>query len=142
MAMITPRFLSEIDWLLKNKLSIDVALIHVTPPDDHGFCSFGISDDYIKSGSDVVKVIIAQVNDKMPRALWDYFIHVNDIDCMLYHSSFLQELRRKIGSIEMAIGENCAKLISDSDTLQLGIGSIPDAMLKSLTNKRQLGIHS
>lgn len=142
MAMITPRFLSEIDWLLKNKLSIDVALIHVTPPDDHGFSSFGISDDYIKSGSDVVKVIIAQVNDKMPRALWDYFIHVNDIDCMLYHSSFLQELRRKIGSIEMAIGENCAKLISDSDTLQLGIGSIPDAMLKSLTNKRQLGIHS
>ena len=142
-ADFTPCFLSEIDWLFKNKLPIDVALIHVTPPDEHGFCSFGINDDYIKSGSDVAKVIIAQVNDKMPRALGDCFIHVDDIDCMVYHSSPLQELRRKkIGSIEMAIGENCAKLISDGDILQLGIGSIPDAMLKALTNKRELGIHS
>ena len=142
-ADFTPCYLSQMEWLFKNKLPVDVALIHVTPPDEHGFCSFGVNDDYIKSGAEAAKIIIAQVNDKMPRALGDCFINVNDIDCMVCHSTPLPELKSgRTSPIETAIGENCAKLISDGDTLQLGIGSIPDAILKALNNKRELGIHS
>lgn len=142
-ADFTPCNLSQMDWLFRNKLPIDVAMIHVSPPDEHGFCSFGINVDYIKSGADNAKVIIAQVNDYMPRTMGDCHIHIKDIDCMVKHSAQIPGLKTgKSGQIEMAIGEYCASLVSDGDTLQLGIGGIPDAILRSLNNKKDLGIHS
>lgn len=142
-ADFTPCNLSQMEWLFENKLPIDVALIHVSPPDEHGFCSFGVNVDYIKSGADNAKIIIAQVNENMPRTMGDCYIHVSDIECMVGYSQKIPELKAgKSGAVEMAIGEFCAKLISDGDTLQLGIGGIPDAILKSLNKKKDLGIHS
>lgn len=142
-ADFTPCNLSQAEWLFRNKLPIDVALIHVSPPNEHGFCSFGTNVDYIKSGADNAKVIIAQVNEYMPRSMGDCYIHIDEIDIMVKCQIKLPEFKAEnSGSAEMSIGENCAKLISDGDTLQLGIGEIPGAILKYLSNKKDLGIHS
>lgn len=142
-ADFTPCNLSQAEWLFKYKLPIDVALIHVSPPNEHGFCSFGTNVDYIKIGAEHAKVVIAQVNENMPRSMGDSFIHVDDIDSMVTCQEKIPEIMSADGGpVEMSIGENCAKLISDGDTLQLGIGEIPGAILKYLSNKKDLGIHS
>lgn len=139
----TPCFFYQIPQLFRSSLPIDVALITVSPPDENGFCSFGTSCDYTKPAAEAAKIVIAQVNKKMPRTLGDGFIHINDIDIIVEHDEQVPELPNpKITDVEMKIGENCAKLINDGDTLQLGIGAIPDAVLKFLTHKKDLGIHS
>ncbi|MDS0527888.1 4-hydroxybutyrate CoA-transferase [Clostridium sp. SHJSY1] len=143
-ADFTPCFFSEVPKLFKNgHLPVDVAIIQVSAPDEHGYCSFGVSNDYTKPAAESAKIIIAEVNDKMPRTSGDSFIHVSEISYIVETSNDIIELKPpKIGEVEKSIGENCAKLIEDGSTLQLGIGAIPDAVLLFLKDKKNLGIHS
>lgn len=140
----TPCYFSEVPKLFRDgTLPVDVAMIQLSPPDEHGYCSFGVSNDYTKPAAENAKIVIAEVNDKMPRTLGDSFIHVSNIDYIVETSNDIIELKApKIGDVERAIGENCAKLIDDGSTLQLGIGAIPDAVLLFLKDKKDLGIHS
>ncbi len=143
-AEFTPCFFSEVPKMFReNYLPVDVALIQVTPPDAHGFCSFGVSVDYTKGAAECAKVLIAQVNEKMPRTFGDSLIHVSELDYIVEASEAILQINPpKITEIERAIGENCAKLVEDGSTLQLGIGAIPDAVLMFLKDKKDLGIHS
>jgi 4-hydroxybutyrate CoA-transferase len=140
----TPVFFHEIpDLFLKGYLPPDVVLVHLSPPDKHGFCSFGISVDYTKPAASVAKTIIAQVNPNMPRTHGDSFIHVSDLDYVVESEQPIIELPPpKIGPIEEAIGKNIASLVGDGSCLQLGIGGIPDAVLLFLDEKNDLGIHT
>lgn len=139
----TPCYFSEVPNLFRNKLPVDVALVQVSKPDAHGYCSFGVSCDYTKPAAQCAKIVIAQVNNHMPRALGDNFIHIDDIDYIVEKSEPLIELQPpRITDIERKIGEYCSRLIEDGSTLQLGIGAIPDAVLSFLGNKKDLGIHS
>lgn len=142
-ADFTPCFFSEIPRLFKNNiLPVDVALIQVTPPDEQGFCSYGVSADYTKTAAECAKIVIAQVNNCLPRT-GGASIHLDAIHFIVEQDEALIELKPpKIGDIEKAIGENVAGLIPDGATLQLGIGAIPDAVLLFLTDKKDLGIHS
>jgi acyl-CoA hydrolase len=140
-----PVFLSEIPQLFKRKiLPIDVALIQVSVPDKHGFCTLGTSVDVALSAVQTAKYVIAQVNPRMPRTHGDGFIHVNDIDALVYHENELPEVNysEKINSATAQIGRNVASLVEDGATLQMGIGSIPDQVLKNLAQHRHLGIHT
>lgn len=133
----SPRFFTD------GTFPIDVALVSLTPPDEHGFCSFGVSVGGTKPAALSARMIIAQINDQMPRTMGDSFIHVSKLTYVVEASSPLPELGGgRIGPIEEAIGRNCAELIEDGSTLQLGIGSIPDAVLQFLGDKKDLGIHS
>ena len=140
----TPSFFYEIPRLFKKDyLQIDVCLLQLSSPDEHGYCSYGTSCDYTKSASECAKLVIAEINPNMPRVLGDNFIHISNIDYIVEVDYPLPELKPKeINDVEKAIGENCAKLIEDGSTLQLGIGSIPDAVLMFLHDKKDLGIHS
>jgi 4-hydroxybutyrate CoA-transferase len=139
----TPCYFSEIPALFRTSLPVDVALLHLSKPDEHGYCSYGVSVDYTKPAAECAKIVIAQVNDKMPRTLGNSFIHVSEINAIVEASDPVIELKPpKIGDVERAIGENCASLVNDGDTLQLGIGAIPDAVLLFLDKKKDLGIHS
>jgi len=140
----TPVFLSQIEDLFESgQMPIDVALIQVSPPDAHGFCSFGVGVDTTLTASRQAKLVIAQVNDQMPRTYGDSFIHVNDIDTVVEVSRPLCELKPiEITDVHCAIGKNVASLIDDGATLQLGIGGIPDAVLVQLTGHKNLGIHT
>ena len=140
----TPCCFYELPGLFKDGyLPVDVVLIQVSKPDKHGYCSFGVSNDYTKPAADCAKMVIAEVNENMPRVLGDSFIHVSDIDYIVESSHPIMELKQpKIGKIERDIGEYCASLIEDGSTLQLGIGAIPDAVLLFLKDKKDLGIHS
>jgi 4-hydroxybutyrate CoA-transferase len=139
-----PVFFHEIPKLFcEGYLPPDVALIHVSPPDRHGFCSFGISVDYTKPASQVAKTVIAQVNPNMPRTHGDSFIHVSQIDVVVESEQPIIELPPPaIGPVEEAIGRNIAGLVDDGSCLQLGIGGIPDAVLMFLHEKNDLGIHT
>ncbi|MBX2990178.1 MAG: acetyl-CoA hydrolase/transferase family protein [Bacteroidetes bacterium] len=149
-ADFTPIFLSEIPSLIQSKnYRIDVALIQVSPPDEHGYCSFGVGVECTKTATDVAKVVVAQINSNMPRTLGDSFIHINKIDYCVEVDTPLRELPQMEGDetpeeLEnyRKIGENVASLIEDGSTLQLGIGRIPDATVKFLTDRKHLGIHS
>lgn len=133
----SPRFFTD------GTFPIDVALVSLTPPDEHGFCSFGVSVGGTKPAALSARMIIAQINDQMPRTMGDSFIHVSKLTYIVEASSPLPELGGgRIGPVEEAIGRNCAALIEDGSTLQLGIGSIPDAVLQFLGDKKDLGIHS
>jgi len=143
-ADFTPCFFSKVPDLFKNRsLPVDVALIQVTVPDKYGYCSFGVSNDYTKPAATCAKLVIAEVNTKMPKTMGDSFIHISDIDYIVEVSREIIELQPpKIGDIEKAIGEHCASLVENGSTLQLGIGAIPDAVLLFLKDKVDLGIHS
>ncbi len=143
-ADFTPIFLSEIPGLFRSgELPIDVALVHVSPPDEHGFCSFGIEVGITKPAAESAKIVIAEVNDKMPRSLGDSFIHVSKIHHFVPVSYPLPELPQgSPGDVQMRIAEHIADLIPDGATLQLGIGGIPDAVLLYLRDKKDLGIHT
>jgi acetyl-CoA hydrolase len=148
-ADFTPIFLSEIPLLFKNgKIKLDVALIHVSPPDEHGFCSYGVEVGLTKTGAETAGIIIAQVNKNMPRTLGDSFIHMSKINYMVEANEEIKELPQSndvspdMLNIYSKIGENIAGLIEDGSTLQLGIGAIPDAVLGYLYNKKALGIHT
>ncbi|MDP4149730.1 MAG: acetyl-CoA hydrolase/transferase C-terminal domain-containing protein [Bacteroidota bacterium] len=140
-----PIFLSEIPLLFKRKiLPLDVALIQVSPPDAHGYCSLGTSVDIARAAVDTAKHVIALVNPRMPRTHGDGFLHIRDIDAMVFHEAELPELRYDGGdnaTIEK-IGHHVASLIEDGSTLQLGIGNIPDQVLKNLSGHKDLGLHT
>ncbi len=140
----TPCFFLEVPRLFqKGYLPVDVALIQLSPPDQNGYCSFGLSCDYTKPAAECAKLVIAEINDQMPRTMGDTFIHISDIDYLVEVSYTPIEIPiTKIGEVEKAIGENCASLIEDGSTLQLGIGAIPDAVLSFLKDKKDLGIHT
>ena len=139
----TPCYLSRVSSLFETTLPPDVALIQVSPPDQHGYCSCGISVDYTKAAAERAKLVIAQVNPRMPRTLGDTFLHVARLDRIVECDAPLIELPPPaVGEAEKAIGRHCAGLIRDGDCLQLGIGAIPDSILTFLENKNDLGIHS
>ncbi|MBC3939295.1 MULTISPECIES: acetyl-CoA hydrolase/transferase family protein [Anaerotruncus] len=139
----TPVFFSEIPDLFRTRLHPNVVLLQLSPPDEHGYCSYGISVDYTKPAAECADLVIAQINRNMPRTLGDSFIHVKDIDCIIEADTPVIELAPpKITDVERAIGENVASLVRDGDCLQLGIGAIPDAVLLFLKEKNDLGIHS
>ncbi len=149
-ADFTPIFLSEIPRLFyRGKLPLDVALIHVSPPDEHGFCSFGVGVECTKPATEVAKTIIAQVNPNMPRTLGDCFIHVDKFTACIEADTPIKELPQveldislQEANVFKKIGEYIANLIEDESTLQLGIGAIPDAVLSFLHGKKNLGLHT
>jgi len=140
----TPVFLSQVEEMFENgQMPIDVALVQVSPPDAHGFCSFGVGVEATLNAARHAKLVIAQVNDQMPRTFGDCFIHVNDLDAVVEVSRALCELKPvEITELHHQIGRNVASLIEDGSTLQLGIGAIPDAVLLELKGHRDLGIHT
>lgn len=140
-----PIFLSEIPLLFsKNYLPLDVAIVQVSPPDKHGFCSLGTSVDAAWAAVRNARNVIAQVNPQMPRTLGDSPIHYSKFCSMVWHDEPLPELdySSKINPIISKIGENVAELIDDGSTLQAGIGAIPDAVLQCLGNHKDLGVHT
>ena len=139
----TPVYFSEIPGLLREDLRPNVTLLQCSPPDAHGYVSLGVSVDYTKPAAEASDLVIAQVNQNMPRTLGDSFLHVTQIGCLVEADTPVIELAPpKIGDVERAIGENVASLVRDGDTLQLGIGAIPDAVLLFLKEKNDLGIHT
>lgn len=140
-----PVFLSEIPLLFKRgALPLDVAVVTVSPPDAHGYCTLGTSVDVARSAVDTAKLIIAQVNPRMPRTHGDGMIHYSKIHKMVWHEEELLTIDygAKVGADEMLIGRNVAELIDDRSTLQMGIGTIPDAVLQCLHNHKDLGVHT
>jgi 4-hydroxybutyrate CoA-transferase len=142
----TPVLLSEFPLLFKQKLlPLDVALVHVSPPDEHGFCSLGIEVGLTKSPAESAKMIIAEVNQQMPRTLGDCFIHVSRLNFIVPVDYPLPEMKmggEGADEITEKIAGYISDLIPDGATMQLGIGAIPDAVLKYLYNKKDLGVHS
>ncbi|MCC7119451.1 MAG: acetyl-CoA hydrolase/transferase family protein [Anaerolineales bacterium] len=145
-ADFTPVLLSEFPLLFKRgALPLDVALVHVSPPDEHGFCSFGVEVGLTKTAAESAKVIIAEVNEQMPRTLGDAFIHVSRLTHIVPVNYPIPEHAMAAdgdSQIVEKIAGHVASLIPDGATLQLGIGSIPDAVLKFLREKKDLGIHT
>ena len=140
-----PVFLSEIPLLFRRGiLNIDVAFIQVSPPDAHGYCSLGTSVDIARAAVDVAKIIVAQVNPLMPRTHGDGFVHISRIDFLVEAIAPLPELDYSHQSNQEyeQIGRNVAALVEDRATLQMGIGVIPDQVLKNLTGHKNLGIHT
>jgi len=145
-ADFTPVLLSEFTLLFKNKvLPVDVAMIHVSPPDEHGFCSLGVEVGLTKSPAESAKIIIAEVNEQMPRTLGDSFIHVSKISHLVpvdYPVAELPMGGEGDDQVSKKIAGHIAELIPDGATMQMGIGAIPDAVLGFLDHKHDLGIHS
>ena len=143
-ASYVPVFLSETPALFRRGiLPLDVALIQTSMPDVHGFCSLGVSVDCTRAAVQTARRVIAQVNPNMPRTHGDSMIHVNEIDDFIEVDDPLPEVPPPVlGEVEHAIGRYCAELIEDGATLQMGIGAIPDAVLASLSNHKDLGIHT
>jgi len=143
-ADFTPCFLSEIPGLFRDGiLPLDVALVHLSPPDEHGFCSFGVEVGVTKTAAESARVVIAEVNDRMPRTLGDSFIHVSKLAHVVPVSyPLLEHPMGRATELERRIAHFCASLIEDGSTIQMGIGGIPDAVLTFLGDKKDLGIHS
>ena len=149
-AEFIPIFLSEVPLLFKKGfIKTDVALVHLSPPDEHGFCSYGVDVGTIKTSAEKSKTIIAQINKEMPRTLGDSFIHINKIHYIVEHNEPIKELpqidpnaSKELLDIYDKIGLNIVDLIDDGSTLQMGIGAIPDAVMKYLAEKKNLGIHT
>ena len=145
-ADFTPVLLSEFPLLFKRgHLPLDVAMIHVSLPDEHGFCSFGVEVGLTKSPAETAKIIIAEVNEQMPRTLGDSFIHVNKLDFIIpvnYPIPEVHMTEEGQSQVIEKIASHIADLIPDGATMQLGIGAIPDAVLKYLHHKKDLGVHS
>lgn len=140
----TPVFLSELPLLFrKNILPLDVVFIHVSPPDIHGYCSLGVSVEATLAAIENAKIVIAQVNAQMPRTFGDGIIHISEINYLVEVNIpiFVQEMG-EISPMEDKIGTFIASLIEDESTLQLGIGSIPNAVLAKLTHHKNLGLHT
>ncbi len=143
-ADFTPVFLSEIPSLFRDgSLPLDAALISVGPPDEHGFCSFGVEVGATKPAAEEARIIIAEVNQKMPRTLGDSFIHVSRLTHIVEVDYELPEVPQGGSSeLHLLVGRHIAEMIPDGATLQMGIGSIPDAVLQNLGSHRDLGIHT
>ena len=142
-ADFTPMFLSEIPRAFRTVLPVDVALVQVSPPDDHGYCSFGVEVGVTKAAAQAAKIVIAEVNQQMPRTLGDSFIHVSKLTHIIPVDYQLPEIQMgSTSEIAAQIARHIAALIPDGATLQTGIGAIPDAVLKELTGHRDLGVHT
>ncbi|MBK8142551.1 MAG: acetyl-CoA hydrolase/transferase C-terminal domain-containing protein [Chitinophagaceae bacterium] len=143
-ADFVPVFLSDIPDLFRKQMQIDVALVQVSPPDQHGYCSLGVSVDVARSAVNTATHIIAQVNPKVPRTHGDSLVHTKRFTAMVYHEEDLPEVDygTKVREDELKIGQLIAGLIEDGSTLQMGIGTIPDAVLRSLHNHKNLGVHT
>jgi acetyl-CoA hydrolase len=143
-ADFTPVFLSEVPRLFREgHLPIDVALIAVSPPDEHGYCSYGVEVGVTKPAVESARVVIAEVNPRMPRVWGNSFIHISQIDYCVEVDYPLPEFRQgEPAPLYSLIGRHVADLIEDGATLQMGIGAIPNAVLDYLGDKRDLGVHS
>lgn len=144
-ADFVPIHLHEVPGLVTGgKLPIDVALVHISPPDEHGFCSYGVGVDATKAAVERARTVIALVNHQMPRALGDSFVHVSKLTHVVEIDEPVLELAMapEISDTARKIGENIASLIPDGATMQMGIGEIPDAVLLFLHDKRDLGVHT
>lgn len=140
-----PVFISQIPQLFRNNiLPIDVAMVTVSPPDKHGFCTLGTSVDVARAAVQTAKYIIAQVNPLLPRTHGEGFVHISNLNALVLHEEKLPEVDYSSGVTETVkqIGYNIASLVEDGATLQLGIGNIPDQVLKNLTNHQNLGLHT
>ena len=144
MADYTPIFLSRVPELLSRGLvPIDVALIQTSPPDEHGYMSLGVSVDIVKAAVESAKVVIAQVNSHMPRVHGDGFIHIKDVAYILCHDEPLLEYEPVMpDEVAHQIGQYVARIVQDGDTIQVGYGSLPNAILANFGNKKNLGVHS
>jgi acyl-CoA hydrolase len=140
----TPIFLGEVEALFETgEMPIDVAFIQVSPPDPHGYCSFGVGVDTTLTAAKFAHRVVAQVNAQMPRTYGDSFIHVSQIDAIVEVSQPLCELKKhETDPVDNLIGANVASLIEDGSVLQCGIGGIPNAVLPNLTDRRDLGVHT
>jgi acyl-CoA hydrolase/RimJ/RimL family protein N-acetyltransferase len=140
----TPMHLHEIGKLFKRgTMRLDAALIQVSPPDEHGYCSYGVETNVVKPAAEGARIVIAEVNEQMPRALGDCFIHMRDIDAVVPADRPLVEIRQhESDEISQKIARHIADLVEDGATLQLGIGAIPDAVLTYLSARRDLGVHT
>ena len=144
-ADFVPVFLSEIPRLIQTRLlPVDVAFVHISPPDEHGFCSYGVGVECTKAAAEAARSVVALVNRQMPRSLGDSFIHASRLTHVVEVDRPVLELPQagETGDVARAIGRNVAELIEDGATLQMGIGEIPDAVLLFLKDKRNLGIHT
>ncbi len=138
-----PVFLSEIPLLFrKNILPLDVAIVQVSPPDKHGYCSLGVSVDIAAAAVVNARVVIAQINKNMPRTLGDGIVHMSKFDAMVYADQQLPELVSPQTEIAARIAKHCAELVENGATLQMGIGAVPDAVLSSLIDHKELGVHT
>lgn len=138
-----PIFLYEIPGLFRTQVQLDVAVIHTSLPDEHGFVSLGVETIATKAAAETAKVVIAQVNDRMPRVLGDCFLHISRLSKIVEVSEPLPTLAPKpFSDVENQIAQHITTLIDDRATLQLGIGGIPDAVLALLKGKKDLGIHT
>lgn len=140
----TPVFLSHVPNLFfRGLVPIDVALIQTSPPDDHGFMSLGVSVDIVKAAAEKARLVIAQVNAHMPRVHGDGFIHIDEVDFIVpYDEPILEFVSEADTEIAQQIGKYVARLVRDGDTIQVGYGSIPNAILANLGQKQHLGVHS
>ena len=140
----TPIFLSEIPHMLRSgRMPLDAALLQVSPPDAAGFCSFGVSVEAHHAAADAAGLVIAQVNPQMPRTLGDSFIHVEEIDYLVEHEEPILTVEFPApNEVAQAIASHISRLVENGSTLQVGIGSIPNAVLSSLGDKRDLGVHT
>lgn len=140
-----PVFLSEIPGLIRSRvIPVDVAFIQLAPPDDHGFCSYGVGVECTKAAAERARAVVALVNRQMPRSLGDSFIHVSRLTHVVEIDRPVVELPMftEVGAVARAIGKSVAELIENGSTLQMGIGEIPDAVLLFLKEKKDLGIHT
>ncbi|MCX6211330.1 MAG: 4-hydroxybutyrate CoA-transferase [Bacteroidetes bacterium] len=139
-----PAFLSDIPDMMRSVLPIDVAMVQVSPPDIHGYCTLGTSVDLARTAVNCAKIIIAQVNPQMPRTHGDGMIHTDRFTAMVFHDEALPEVNyaASVTEEELKIGNHVAGLIEDGSTLQVGIGAIPDAVLKALNGHKNLGMHT
>jgi len=142
-----PAYISKIPHLFKSQqIGIDVALIQVSPPDEFGYCSLGISVDITRAGMENAKLVIAQINPKMPRTFGATFVHVDEIDYLVWHEEQLVQTVRTGTSREKEIteriGHYVSQLVDDGATLQIGFGFLPLSILRYLDNKKDLGIHT
>jgi acyl-CoA hydrolase len=140
----TPVFLSELPYLFRKKvLHLDVAFIHVSPPDSHGYCSLGVSVEASIAAIECAKKVVAQVNPQMPRTFGDGIVHISEIDYLVeVDMPIYSHTMDETSPSEDKIGSYIASLIEDESTLQMGIGSIPNAALAKLTNHKNLGLHT
>ena len=144
LADYTPIFLSQVPELFYRGLArIDIALIQTSLPDEHGYLSLGISVDIVKAAAEMAKLLVVQVNSHMPRVLGDTFIHVDDVDFIVPYDELILEYGPEADTeIAQNIGKYVSRLIEDGDTLQVGYGRIPNAVLSHLSDKKHLGIHT
>ena len=143
-ADVVPTYFSTVERdIREGHYPINVAMLSLSRPDKHGWCSFGLSVDYQRTAANAADLVIAQVNDKMPRTLGECFIHISEIDAIVEVSDPIAvSPMPAIGPAEQAIGEFIASMVNDGDTIQAGIGKIPNAVMKALMDKKDLGVHS